>query len=206
MSSATKAFILAAALAAAPLLAQQDHSSHAAAAAPHASTPSLSGTGGRFTSPATNQSSHANTNQHTRRQVYGRYPAGYVYGTPYALPYDSESDQLPGHGELDQAQSPEAADNHVGPTIFEHNGRAQSPGSAESPAEGTDSAVDAVSETVLIFRDGHQQAIGNYAITPTKLIVLGENSQKIELSDLHLDATIKANADRGVNFKRPAQS
>src|SRR5581483_1240981 len=206
MSFNRNVVILAAALIPVPVFAQQNQASHAAAA-PHASAPSLSGARGRSTPvvqhPQQPAVAHQNFGQHPRRNLRGTY---YGYGTPYALPYDSESDQLPGHGELDQAQAPDPAGNHAGPTIFEHNGMPQSAAALSAPSQGTDSAVDAASETLLIFRDGHQQAIGNYALTPTKLFVLGENSEKIELTDLDLDATIKANADRGVNFKRPSQS
>jgi hypothetical protein len=59
--------------------------------------------------------------------------------------------------------------------------------------------------TVLIFRDGHQVEIQNYAIVGQTLWVLDErNSSKIPLSDLDLDATQKENRARGLRFVPPS--
>ena len=59
--------------------------------------------------------------------------------------------------------------------------------------------------TVLVFKDGHTAEIHNYAIIGTTLWNLSESSaRKIPLADLDLDATVKANDDRGITFKVPA--
>lgn len=58
--------------------------------------------------------------------------------------------------------------------------------------------------TVLVFRDGHQQEIGNYAIMGQTVYVLDDHTQKISLADLDVPATVKANDDRGMEFKVPA--
>ena len=58
--------------------------------------------------------------------------------------------------------------------------------------------------TVLVYRDQHRQEISNYAIAGGTLWVLSEDSaRKISLADLDLDATVKANEERGVEFQVP---
>jgi hypothetical protein len=59
--------------------------------------------------------------------------------------------------------------------------------------------------TVLVFRDGHQQEVGNYAIMGQTVYVLDDRTKKISLADLDVPATVKANDDRGIEFKVPAQ-
>jgi hypothetical protein len=60
--------------------------------------------------------------------------------------------------------------------------------------------------TVLVFRDGHQQQISNYAIMGETLYVFDTRKQKIGLSDLDLPSTIKVNDERGVDFQVPKAS
>jgi hypothetical protein len=59
--------------------------------------------------------------------------------------------------------------------------------------------------SVLIFRDGHQQEISNYAIMGQTVYVFDKRAQKISFADLNVPATIKANDDRGLEFKIPSQ-
>ena len=59
--------------------------------------------------------------------------------------------------------------------------------------------------TVLVFRDGHKREVGNYAIMGQTVYVFDERTQKISLADLDVPATVKANDDRGMEFKVPAQ-
>src|SRR5574340_188041 len=71
----------------------------------------------------------------------------------------------------------------------------------ESP---TRSARD-VNPVVLIFRDGHEEEVSNYAIMGGTLYDLGTFvAHKIKLADLNLKATVKANNDRGLDFSLPA--
>ena len=58
--------------------------------------------------------------------------------------------------------------------------------------------------TVLVFRDGHQQEVSNYAIMGQTVYVLDDRTQKIPLANLDVSATVKANDDRGMEFKIPA--
>ena len=58
--------------------------------------------------------------------------------------------------------------------------------------------------TVLVFRDGHQQEVTNYAIMGQTVYVFDQRTQKIALADLDVAATIKANDDRGLDFQLPS--
>jgi len=65
--------------------------------------------------------------------------------------------------------------------------------------------VVAQPSTVLVFKDGHKAEVENYAIVGATLFELGDGrTRKIQLSDLDLPATAKANDDRGVDFQLPA--
>ena len=57
--------------------------------------------------------------------------------------------------------------------------------------------------TVLVFRDGHQQEVTNYAIMGDTLYVFDQAHKKIALADLDVPATVKANDDQGLEFKVP---
>jgi hypothetical protein len=57
--------------------------------------------------------------------------------------------------------------------------------------------------TVLVFRDGHRQEVTNYAIMGQTVYVLDDRTQKIPLANLDVSATVKANDDRGMEFKIP---
>jgi hypothetical protein len=57
--------------------------------------------------------------------------------------------------------------------------------------------------TVLVFRNGKQQEVTNYAIMGDTLYVFDQSKRKIALADLDIAATVKANDDRGMEFKVP---
>ena len=59
--------------------------------------------------------------------------------------------------------------------------------------------------TVLVFNDGHQRQVQNYAIVGQTLWILSDaRATKVPLADLNLNQTIKTNEDRGVEFLGPA--
>jgi hypothetical protein len=61
--------------------------------------------------------------------------------------------------------------------------------------------------TVLVFRDKHEQEVENYAIVGDTLWSFApQHTQKIALDDLDLAATKKANEDRGMTFSLPSGS
>ncbi len=58
--------------------------------------------------------------------------------------------------------------------------------------------------TVLVFKDGHKLSVTNYAIQGGTLFNFsGEGPRRIAVSDLNLDATVKANDENGVQFRLP---
>jgi hypothetical protein len=58
--------------------------------------------------------------------------------------------------------------------------------------------------TVLVFRDGRQLAVRNYAVADHTIWVLGpNNARKVQVSELDLQATEQANAKNGVEFRLP---
>jgi hypothetical protein len=58
---------------------------------------------------------------------------------------------------------------------------------------------------VLVFKDGHQLEVANYAIVGSTLYDLTDGRRhKIALAELDLAATAKQNDDRGIDFQVPA--
>jgi hypothetical protein len=59
-------------------------------------------------------------------------------------------------------------------------------------------------KTVLVYRDGHQSEVQDYAILGKTLWVFaGQTTKKVPLTSLDLAGTIKLNDDRGVEFISP---
>lgn len=76
-----------------------------------------------------------------------------------------------------------------------------------APAPGTEpqTTVEA-SPTVLVFKDKHRQEVQNYAIVGQTLWVFTEQrATRIALASLDVDATMKINDERGVEFRLPAR-
>jgi hypothetical protein len=59
--------------------------------------------------------------------------------------------------------------------------------------------------TTLVFRDGHQQLVTNYAIMGQTIYIFDTRTKKIGLGDLDIPATIKLNDDSGIEFHVPTQ-
>jgi hypothetical protein len=60
--------------------------------------------------------------------------------------------------------------------------------------------------TLLIFKDGTQREVRNYAIMGKYMFLFSGDHRKIPLADINLDATEKANEDRGVEFRVPSSA
>lgn len=139
------------------------------------------------------------------------------WGGVYAVPYY--------YGDYDNGNADQPADDAEedqykgGPTIFDRRG----PGYVVRPpaeeyadrraAEAVASAPEPPSpappqpETVLVFKDGHQLEVENYAIVGSTLYDLTEgHRRRIGLSELDLVATAKQNDDRGTDFRVPSGS
>jgi hypothetical protein len=72
-------------------------------------------------------------------------------------------------------------------------------------------APAALPPAVLVFRDGHQEDIAKYTIVgPTIFLKAdywssGSWTRKVQISDLNVAATLKANQDRGAKFSLPSR-
>jgi hypothetical protein len=133
-----------------------------------------------------------------------RHPQGFVgyYGVPY---YGYYGNGYYDNGTDAQNYAPEE-ENNVGPTVYDRRGGYVAPPPADeakssaSPPEAADDSPP----TVLVFKDGHQLEVENYAIVGTMLYDLTEgHRRKVALSDLDLTATSKQNDDRGIDFHLP---
>jgi hypothetical protein len=145
-----------------------------------------------------------------------------------ALPWGSAAYAVPYYGYYDAGN--DVADNspddqyNGGPTVFDRRGPGTGP--PQNPPQSAarvrndnpqpDSASDPAAQpettpapdqpqTVLVFKDGHQVEVANYAIVGSTLYDLtGGRRQKIPLADLDLTSTAKQNDDRGIDFQVPA--
>ncbi len=58
--------------------------------------------------------------------------------------------------------------------------------------------------TLLVYRDGHQVEVQDYAILGKTLWVFSaQTTRRVPLADLDLSATQRVNGDRGVDFATP---
>ena len=72
------------------------------------------------------------------------------------------------------------------------------------PAPQAESTSVLSTPTLLVFLDKHTQEVQNYAIVGGTLWIFSEQrATKLPLSWLDLEATTKANDDRGVDFQIP---
>lgn len=137
-----------------------------------------------------------------------QYPQGNVayYAVPYYGYYDNG--YYDGGGD---AQSYASEDGYnAGPTILDRRGGYIAPPPAERPeafAAAPEAASEQTTPTVLVFKDGHQLEVENYAIVGTTLYDLTEgHRRKVALTELDLTATSKQNDDRGIDFHLPAST
>jgi len=147
---------------------------------------------------------------HGYRNNYG-YSTGYI--APYYIPaYDTSYgyDTGGGGGPYMYSGPPAEQTLHIVvdlPTT--KRGIAQDEDEEDpAPAKRDNAMPDAkaVDATVLVFRDGHQQEVSNYAIMGQTVYVFDNHTQKIALTDLDVEATVKLNDDRGVDFHVPAHA
>ena len=151
---------------------------------------------------------------HRGRGGYGYgYPA---YTVPYYYPFDSSlygSDYMGGGGGPDLYSGPPPGPNesilHV--IVEQPPASAYAPPREEPPQpQAAQPATAEVPEvkpgdpTLLVFRNGKHEEVTNYAIMGDTLYVFDQGRKKIALADLDLPATVKANDDRGMEFRVPA--
>jgi hypothetical protein len=152
---------------------------------------------------------------HHHRSADGNFYYPYIYGAPVPYGFDG----------TDAATDDDGSQYQGGPTVFDrrgsgadsyipptYSGPAHPHPSSESGPPVTDDpppAADLSAETpqpstILVFKDGHQIEVGNYAIVGQTLYDLTpSHSRKVALAGLDLSATQKENEDRGVTFELP---
>jgi hypothetical protein len=156
-----------------------------------------------------------NNRQPQPHAVSGSFYYPYLYAVP--VPYSVE---IGDNGASDDNDP----DYQGGPTVFDRRGSgpySYVPPGAESPADSSAASEEAQAEagptaysssdpdplpdpTILVFKDGHQLEIANYAIVSQTLFDLTPgHPRKIALADLDLSATEKQNDDHGVTFQLP---
>ncbi len=156
--------------------------------------------------------------RHHHRQRGQFFPGGGVVYVPYAYPVVGEPD--PGDAVADQQENQPEEDYRGGPTIFDRRGpgvparsyadadplpsRRQAQAEAAPAAPAAETPVPEQPQTVLVFKDGHQLEVQNYAVIGNTLYDLtpGRN-HKVALAELDLVSTAKQNDDRGIDFRLP---
>ena len=136
-----------------------------------------------------------------------------MYALPYSAYYSSADEAV---------ETPPEEQYNGGPTVFDRRGPGTSPAATPSNASGrgpntqpeppsapTPQAEAAPApdqpQTVLVFKDGHQLEVVNYAIVGNTLYDLTAGRRhKIALAELDLTATAKQNDDHGIDFQLPA--
>jgi len=141
---------------------------------------------------------------------------GNVVAVPYAYPIYVMEPGVDDSMEEDYAAGPTIFDRR-GPSIREY-ARPQElrpeqedyrtevrPKPSAVPSAEPQQAVPEQPKTVLVFKNGREKEIANYAIVGAMLYELSDGrSQKVALAELDLAATVKQNDDRGVDFRLPA--
>lgn len=166
-----------------------------------------------------------NGGHHHRHQRGQLFPGGGAVYVPYAYPVVGEFDAGDGavNQQGNQPQDPE--DYRGGPTIFDRRGpgtpatrpdvdafapqsrRPQTEAEPTPAAPPEEPPVADLPRTLLVFKDGHQLEVQNYAVIGDTLYDLTPGRHhKILLADLDLTSTAKQNDDRGIDFRLPPQS
>jgi len=173
-------------------------------------------TGPALHGPADHDPAHRDGSQH-RRHHYVQYNAPVMY--PLAVPYAvdiSDTDDYAGNDADTNAEND--AEYQGGPTVFDRRGSGAGsyvppvstvPRPHAKPVADADPAdpEPAPQPTLLVFKDGRQLEVANYAIVGANLFDLTPGHRRlVALADLDLDATRKHNDDRGVIFQLPLQA
>lgn len=101
-----------------------------------------------------------------------------------------------------RAPEPRTADDYAA----RDRGGAPDAAAAEPAASTPPNEVAAQPPTVLVFRDGHRVEVTNYAIQGGTLFNLSDaGPRRVALTDLDVNATVKANDERGIDFAVPVK-
>ena len=194
-------------------------SAHSASAAPPTAFSVAPPTAARVPPPTAATSVHGNFphssgsphiandgQHHPHHTANGTAYYPYVYAVP--VPYSVDV--------TDADTDDQDADYQGGPTVFDRRGSGPDsyvPPSSAGPSHAPDAEDPPVAQadpeppqppTTLVFKDGHQLEVSNYAIVSQTLYDLTPgHRRRIALADLDLPATEKQNDDHGVTFQLP---
>ena len=145
------------------------------------------------------------------RQFYSGRPSLGV--EPYVMPY-----WFPSTGYETEQSAPPAPEPEPGPQLAAQVGNLAAEvemmreDQALRDSRGAPSAEPSVvpeekpPTTLLVYRDGHQLEVQDYAVQGKTLWVFsGQKTQRVPLADLDLTATQRVNGERGVDFTAPDQ-
>lgn len=156
---------------------------------------------------------HQKFHNHLRFPVGEMTPAYIPYFVPYPVPYDQSAGD-------EQNVDVDPGYSRGVPLVYEHGPWYGAPSPRQALAEPlarieTEPAATAAEApvamvpripTVLVYKDGRKAEVQNYAIAGDTLYEFtGNLSHKIKLADLDLEATRKANEERGVDFEIPGE-
>ncbi len=167
-----------------------------------------------------NDGSDRGKNRDRNNSRYNDYYSGVAlsepYYIPYPVPYAQDYVQNQDQGQDDDYAEDESPDANYfqasgvrkpDPSVkkkVNRNSATKDAASEPVPPAETEEPVTEQPSTVLVFKDGHHSDVVNYAIVGDTLFDFADGrAKKIQLADLDLPATRKANDDRGVDFQIP---
>jgi hypothetical protein len=153
---------------------------------------------------------NANTEHHHHHKKDDSSGAGIGVIEPVYIPYAVADAPEDDEDSVVDEDSAAAGPRNPDPTVPRAQVRdAADTSFAESRPRPDDSSAPIAAQlsTVLVFKDGHRSEVHNYAIAGDTLFDFDPGrARKIPLASLDLDATRKANDDRGVDFQIPAST
>jgi hypothetical protein len=121
------------------------------------------------------------------------YPSYDYYGSSY---YSAQNEVAQQQQDIDRLENEVAS--------LREQRESQQREARDIPISEPESRSVISTPTLLVFRDKHTQEVQNYAIVGGTVWIFSEQrATKLPLSWLDIEATTKANDDRGVNFQVP---
>lgn len=134
---------------------------------------------------------------------YPYYDSGYAYApADYYPAYDYYASA--NAAQNDAARQEEARRQEDIDRLEDEVARLREQRESGAPRPGAENRSEPSTPTLLVFRDKHTQEVQNYAVVGGTVWIFNEQkATKLPLSWLDIEATTKANDDRGVDFQVP---
>lgn len=155
-----------------------------------------------------------NNGQPQHNVATGVFYYSYIYAVPVPYPVSVDDNGAPGDTDPDYQGGPPVFDrrgsgpnSYIPPSSDLSTAELQEQEEAAANADSNPDPDPPPVPTTLIFKDGHQLEVENYAIVGQTLYDLTPgHPRKIALVDLDLPATQKQNNDHGITFDLPPQA